>query len=102
MLSMGSPQLLVADFYLAYFLNQPYAFYAATAPDFVTAVKDANKISTLDLEKPVAKKLLDMEVAALPHFSYMETPITDSYSNSLQGFAIWYARMVPIRLLSFK
>lgn len=102
LLGMGSPQLVVADMYLAYFLNQPYGFFAATAPDFVAAVKDANKISTLEQEKGVAKKLIDMEVAALPHFAYMEMPITDSYSNSLQGFTVWYTRMVPIRFLSFK
>lgn len=99
MVSMGSPQLITADKYLGYFINQPYGFYSTYNPSFVDSVKAGYALAKID--KATAKELIDIETNDLPHFAYMETPIYDSYANDLQNFQVWYTRMVPLRLLSF-
>ena len=99
LVSMGSPQLVTADMYLGYFINQPYCFYGASNPNFETAIKERYAITVVD--KTAAKELIDMEINDLPHLAYMETPIYDSFSTDLQNFTTWYTRMVPLRLLSF-
>lgn len=101
MFSTSSPNLLVADVMNAYLINLGIGGYKSNE-EFTTAIKNALMVTDISKMGPTSKKVIDMIVKDLPHFSYMETPYSYVYSNSIQGYAIWYVRIIPVRLLSFK
>ncbi len=100
MYSTSSPNLFIADVFNAYFLNLGIGGYKPD--DFVKAVQNGLLVTDVAKMAPTSKAIVDIVMRDVPHFSYMENPIINAYSNSVQGFAIWYIKIVPIRLISFK
>jgi peptide/nickel transport system substrate-binding protein len=98
--STSSPNLLIPDMFNAYFLNLGIGSFKPD--DFVKAVQNALLVTDVSKMGPTSKQVVDIVMRDLPHFSFMETPQVAAYSNTLQGYAVWYVRIVPIRLLSFK